>query len=158
MKTLAVMIRDTGEGEQRWFCGGGLHTWKVTESDSGGAFLLWESLEEGGKATPRHLHADADETFYLLEGEVVLYLDGEQRPVHTGGVAVIPRGIPHAFRVTSPQARLLWLHTPGGGEAFYRVASDPVIPGEQRPAVDFGRVLAAARSTGGAEILGPPPE
>lgn len=158
MKTRAVTIRESDEGEQRWFCGGGLHTWKVTASESDGAFLMWESLEDAGKATPVHLHAGADETFYLLEGEVVLYLDGETRPVHTGGVAVIPRGIPHAFRVISPQARMLWVHTPGGAEAFYREASDPVVAGEQRPPVDFGRVKAAAQSTGGAEILGPPPE
>ncbi|MBC7441779.1 MAG: cupin domain-containing protein [Ramlibacter sp.] len=158
MNALAVTIRQGDEGEQRWFCGGGLHTWKVTESDSGGAFLMWESLEEGGKATPLHLHADADETFHLLEGAVVLYLDNEERSVRTGGVAVVPRGVPHAFKVTSPHARMLWVHTPGGGEAFYRVASDPVIPGEGRPPVNFGRVKAAAESTGGAEILGPPPE
>jgi hypothetical protein len=42
MKTLDAMVRGTGEGEQRWFCGGGLHTWKATRQDTGGAFLLFE--------------------------------------------------------------------------------------------------------------------
>jgi quercetin dioxygenase-like cupin family protein len=157
MKTQTVTVRQRDEGEQRWFCGGGLHTWKAREEDTGGAFLLWESLEEGGKATPLHSHPGADETFYLLEGEVALYVDGEQQAVHVGGVAVIPRGVAHAFTVTSPQARMLWLHTPGNSEAFYRQASDPVVPGEPRPPIDFDRISAVAAATGATEILGPPP-
>ena len=42
MKTVAAVIRDTGEGERRWFCGGGMHTWKVTQEETGGAFLLYQ--------------------------------------------------------------------------------------------------------------------
>ena len=42
MKTLDAIVRETGEGEQRWFCGGGLHTWKATSQDTDGAFLLFE--------------------------------------------------------------------------------------------------------------------
>ena len=30
MKTLKATVRDSGEGEQRWFYGGGVHTWKAT--------------------------------------------------------------------------------------------------------------------------------
>src|SRR5450756_2913893 len=101
MKTLDAMVRDTGEGEQRWFCGGGLHTWKATRQDTGGAFLLFEDRLDLGKVTPLHRHPEADETFYMLEGEVLLHIDGEQRPLHAGGIAIIPRGIPHAFMVTS---------------------------------------------------------
>jgi quercetin dioxygenase-like cupin family protein len=157
MNTQTVTVRESGEGEQRWFCGGGLHTWKATAEDTGGAFLMWEALEDAGKATPLHSHQASDETFYLLEGEVALYIDGEQRSVHVGGVAVIPRGVPHAFKVTSPRARMLWLHTPGNSEAFYRQASDPVVPGEPRPPIDFDRIRAVAEATGATEILGPPP-
>ena len=49
MKTLDAMVRDTGEGEQRWFCGGGLHTWKATSQDTGGAFLLFEDRLDLGR-------------------------------------------------------------------------------------------------------------
>ena len=157
MKALDAKICDTGEGEQRWFCGGGLHTWKATRQDTGGAFLLFEDRLDFGKVTPLHRHPDADETFYMLEGEVLLHIDGEQRPLHAGGIAIIPRGIPHAFRVTSELARMLCLQTPGSGEEFYRIASEPAAEGEPAAPIDFDRVREAANQTGAIELLGPPP-
>jgi len=157
MKTLDAIVRDTGEGEQRWFCGGGLHTWKATSQDTGDAFLLFEDQLDLGKVTPLHRHPEADETFYMLEGEVLLHIDGEQRPLHAGGIAIIPRGIPHAFMVTSAQARMLCLQTPGNGEEFYRLASESAVEGELPAPIDFDRVREAATQTGAIELLGPPP-
>ncbi len=157
MKTLAVTVRDSGEGEQRWFCGGGRMTWKVTAAESGGVFLMFEDEMEAGKVTPLHLHPAADETFYLLEGEILLDLDGERRELGAGGVAVMPRGVPHAFKVTSPIVRMLCLLTPGNSEDFFRIASEPVVAGGPPAPVDFDRIRAAAMQTGAIEILGPPP-
>ncbi len=158
MKTVEVTVRADGEGEQRWFCGGGRHTWKATAQETGGAFLLFEDDLDAGKVTPLHRHPDADETFYMLEGEILLHIEGaEPAPLLAGAIAVIPRGVPHAFMVTSGRARMLCLQTPGGGEAFYRRASDPVTAGRSAPPVDFSRVHAAAAGTGAIEILGPPP-
>lgn len=157
MTTLAPTVRDSGEGERRWFCGGGLHTWKATSDDTGGAFLIFEDSLDAGKMTPLHQHPEADETFYMLDGEIILHLDGQRRTLGPGGIAVIPRGVPHAFKVTSAHARMLCLHTPGGGEAFYRLASEPAAPGAPPTPVDFDRIHAAAAQTGAIEILGPPP-
>jgi quercetin dioxygenase-like cupin family protein len=157
MKTLTTVVRESGEGERSWFCGGGLMTWKATNEETGGAFLLFEDELEAGKVTPLHRHPDADETFYLLEGDILLHVDGEQREVHAGGVAMIPRGVPHAFMVTSAHARMLCLQTPGHGERFFRLAGDPVVEGAPRTPVDFDRVGAAAVETGAVDIIGPPP-
>jgi quercetin dioxygenase-like cupin family protein len=76
MKTLSATVRDSGEGEKRWFCGGGRHTWLATSEETGGAFLLVEFDGEQGKVTPVHIHPASDETFYILDGEILLYLDG----------------------------------------------------------------------------------
>lgn len=157
MKTLNATVRASGEGERRWFCGGGLMTWKATAAETGGAFLLFEDEMDQGKVTPLHLHPEVDETFYLLDGEISLYLDGEHRTLRAGDVAVMPRGVPHAFKVISPTTRLLCLHTPGGDEEFYRLASEPAPEGSRATPVDFGRIGEAARATGAIEILGPPP-
>jgi quercetin dioxygenase-like cupin family protein len=156
MTTLGPTVRTTDEGERRWFCGGGVHTWKATEAETGGAFLIFEDHLDKGKVTPLHRHPDADETFYMLEGEVVVHIDGTDTALGAGGIAVVPRGIPHAFMVTSDTARMLCLQTPGAGEAFYRHASDAAGPGDPPP-VDFERVRQAAAATGAIEILGPPP-
>jgi quercetin dioxygenase-like cupin family protein len=156
MATLETTVRANGQGERRWFCGGGVHTWLATEDETGGAYLLFEDLLDAGKVTPLHQHPEADETFYMLEGEVRLHIAGEERALGAGGIAIIPRGVPHAFMVTTPAARMLCLQTPGGGEEFYRHASEPAGTGEP-PAPDFSRVRAAAVATGAIQILGPPP-
>ena len=158
MTTTEVTVHLDGEGERRWFCGGGLHTWKATAEETGGAFLMFEDDLDLGKLTPLHRHPDADETFYMLEGEILLHVAGaEPRAVPAGGIAIVPRGVPHAFLVTSGRARMLCLQTPGSGEAFYRMASDPFTAGQPASPVDFGRVRQAASVTGSIELLGPPP-
>jgi quercetin dioxygenase-like cupin family protein len=157
MKTLAPTVRNSGEGERRWFCGGGQHTWLATSEETGGAFLLIDFVGEQGKVTPIHIHPASDETFYILDGEILLDIDGERRSLSTGGLAVIPRGVPHAFMVTSPQTRFLTLQTPGTDEEFYRLASEPAPEGSHPIPVDFDRVRQAAEQTGAIEILGPPP-
>lgn len=85
--------------------------------------------------------------------------EGEHLRFWGGGVlSVAPRGVPHAFLVTSETARVLTLQTPGSAEPFYRGASEPA-GADADPAgpVDFGRVREAAERFGGMEVLGPPP-
>jgi quercetin dioxygenase-like cupin family protein len=151
------IVRADGDGEKRAFSGGGLHTWKATAEETDGAFLLFEDHMAEGKVTPLHTHPDADEAFYVLEGEIVVHVDGDEHKVGPGGFALAPRGVPHAFLVTSGEARVLCLQTPGTGQAFFRQASDPASNDGIDGPVDFARVHAAAQQHGGVEILGPPP-
>lgn len=93
----------------------------------------------------------------MLEGEILLVVDGNESHLRPGGIAIIPRTVPHAFLVTSARARMLCLQTPGGGEEFFRVASYAAAQGDSSGPVDFDRVHEAALQTGAIEILGPPP-
>lgn len=156
--TPAPIIRGNEQGERRWFYGGGVHTWKATAEETGGAFLLFEDRMERGKMTPLHTHPESDESMYILEGEILMHMDGAEHQVSTGGLAVAPRGVPHAFLVVSEVVRMLCLHTPGCCQAFYWGASEPIT--DDRPAsgeMDFDRIHASAQANGGIEILGPPP-
>jgi quercetin dioxygenase-like cupin family protein len=155
--TTAPFVRQAGEGDRRWFFGGAVLTWKASAAETGGAFLLWEAWMEQGKVTPLHTHPDSDETFYVLDGEILVHLDGVEHTVGTGGVMVAPRGVPHAFKVLSATARMLSLATPGCCEQFYLDASRPLAEGENGGEVDFGKVHASAAKNPGIEILGPPP-
>ena len=155
--TPAPMIRAAAEGTRRWFFGGGVLTWKASAQETGGAFMLWEASMEQGKVAPLHTHPDSDETFYLLEGEILVHLDGVEHRVGAGGLMFAPRGAPHAFMVLSPMARLLTMHTPGCCEQFYLDASVALAPGDSGGVVDFAKVHASAAKNGGIEILGPPP-
>jgi len=156
VSTPVPIIRSAQDGERRWFYGGGVHTWKATAEDTGGAFLLFEDLMEQGKVTPLHTHP-ADESMYVLEGEILVHMDGQEHQVGAGGLTVAPRGVPHAFMVVSERARLLCLHTPGSCQAFYLGASEPLADGEDSGPVDFDRIRASGQANGGIEILGPPP-
>ncbi len=156
------LLRSTEEGERRWFFGGGLHIWKATAQETDGAFLLFEDRMAYGKMTPLHQHPESDETMIVLDGEIVMHIEGENHTVEAGGIASAPRGVPHAFRVTGARgARLLCLHTPGCCQAFYWDASEPVSAshreGIDEGPVDMARVAASAKENGGIEILGPPP-
>src|SRR2546428_12700663 len=158
MNKLVSIVREEGEGEKLWFYGGGIHTWLATGSETGGAFLLFDDVMTRGKTTPLHSHPEVDETLYLLEGEILIHIDGREETLGLDGMAMVPRGVPHAFLVTSETARILFLETPGSSEAFYRGASEPATTDLEISApVDFARVRASAERNGGLEILGPPP-
>src|SRR6202162_6632254 len=107
--TVFSAARASGAGERLWFYGGALHIGKATSSDTGGAFLLFEDVMSRGKTTPLHTHPQVDETLYMLEGEILLHIDGEEQRLGSGGVAMAPGGGPHAFLVTSETARILFL-------------------------------------------------
>lgn len=157
MTMTTPLIRNADETERRWFYGGGLHSWLVREGEVEDGFLLFEDAVEPGKRTPLHLHPEADETFYLLAGSIHLHVDGGERELRAGGVAVIPRQVPHAFMAGSEGARMLCLHTPGGGEEFYRTASEPALDGAPALPLDLERIQRAAATTGSMRIVGPPP-
>lgn len=151
-----TLVRNVESADRRWFAGGGVHTWLAKAEDTAGRFLLFEMTEGQSKSTPLHTHP-ADETLVVLEGELVVHLDGEEHMVRAGGLAIAPAGVPHAFLVSAGPARVLCLHTPGTCEAFYLGASDPIDAAITTGLVDFDRIAASGRDNGGIELLGPPP-
>jgi uncharacterized protein YjlB len=106
--------------------------------------------------TPWHCHPDSDELIYVLEGEILVNIDGDERTIGAGGVSMAPRGVPHAFTVTSEFARMLDFHTPGSSQGFYWGASEPATNDGAGP-VDFERIRAVATETGASNVMGPPP-
>jgi quercetin dioxygenase-like cupin family protein len=151
----AHTIRPAERMSERWFYGGGVHRWLATSEDTGGTFLLFSDVMQQGKRTPLHTHP-ADESMYVIDGQILVHLGGEEHRLGAGGLVIAPREVPHAFLVLSETATLLTLHTPGTCQAFYLGASAPLTPDTDR-VVDFDRVRASARDNGGIDILGPPP-
>jgi len=158
MTRAVPIIRQAGEGEQMWFAGGGAFTWKATAAETGGAFIMLEDRMVRGKTTPLHMHPSEDEAIYVLEGELLVDVEGDQHRVGRGGLFFAPRGVPHAFMVTSETAHVLSLQTPGTGESFYRDAGEPVVSAvdASRPA-DWARLRAVAERSESIELLGPAP-
>lgn len=156
----AAIIRAEDEGDALWF-NNDLLTFKATSEETDEAFILFEELSQRGKVTPMHVHPNADETFCVIEGEIRVHIDGSERAVAGGGVASVPRGMPHALLVTSKTARMLTLITPGNKEMelFFREVGEPaterVLPPPGPLAIE--RIGMAAERHGSVVILGPPP-
>src|SRR4029077_19049517 len=93
---------------------------KDTAEERGGALSVIDSRLRAAATPPLHVHHTADEAFFVLEGEVEFFLDGaEPRRAGPGDFVFGPRGVPHRFEVRSPEARVLVLGTPGGGDQFF---------------------------------------
>ena len=144
------------EGEAIWF-NGALMNIKSPGEWSDEAFSLVEVAMEKGRATG--LHTDAsEETFYVLEGELLFHIDGDERRARAGETIGIRRGVPHAFMAVSELARFLVLNTPGTHDRFFRAGGYPAADRDfaNAPPPDLERTRAAAEQVG-AQLLGPAP-
>jgi quercetin dioxygenase-like cupin family protein len=146
------------DGEAFWGFGS-LWTVKASAEQTGGRFALVEELAPGGAGTPLHRHAEDDESFYVLEGEITFYLEDDQPITAIAGSFVhVPGGAVHAFHVDSEIARYLIITTPQH-ECFYRAAfGDPAqsrnLPPNGPPNMER---LEAAMQEYKVEMLGQPP-
>ena len=74
------------------------------------------SFDRARDGADPHLHRRHADSFYVLEGELVVLVGTEEHALGPGACVCVPAGIVHAFRTTSP-ARFLNVHTPDGGFA-----------------------------------------
>jgi quercetin dioxygenase-like cupin family protein len=142
-----------------WFLGALIQI-RVGADATGGRLAVVEHQAERGLGSPVHRHRLDDETFLVLEGELRVEVDGRARAAGAGAVAFLPRGLPHAFVVTSPQARYLTIHTPAGFDQFTVAAGTSVGPNGTAPVDELPldpAALTALAAEYGIEILGPPP-
>jgi quercetin dioxygenase-like cupin family protein len=156
--SLAPIALRQDEGEARWFLGT-LTTIKASGDTTGGRVAVIEHLAPQGAGSPLHVHANEDEWFYVVEGELTFWVGGETITAPTGSFVFGPRGIPHTFVVTSAEARFLLVVEPAGFEDFVRALSQPAERLEIPPAAteppDVERMVATAAEYG-IEIVGPP--
>lgn len=94
---------------------------------TGKTFAILEHSCERGWGSPLHRHQADDETFFVFEGDLRVEVDGDTYTAGPGAVAFLPRQLPHAFVVTSPQARYLTFHTPAGFDAFTQAVGTPAM-------------------------------
>ncbi len=130
----------------------------IDGKDSGGAYSLVESSAARNSMPPLHVHHRDDETFYVLDGEMRLFVGDRELVLTAGHAALAPRGVAHTYRVESDRARFIVVNSPAGFEQFVRAASEPA-PSDELPPADRPAdpaALAQAAADYGIEILGPP--
>jgi quercetin dioxygenase-like cupin family protein len=123
---------DLGEGEQRWFLGT-LATIRVPGELVDGRFAVIEFLFPQYASPPRHTHPQ-DESYVVLDGRLTIESGQHRFQLTVGGVAVVPMGVPHTFRVDSETARVLVLSTPAGLERMVLDGSVSATSAELPPA------------------------
>jgi quercetin dioxygenase-like cupin family protein len=124
----------------------------ISSAETDGNFALLEACGPPGDQPPLHVHHHDDEGFYVLEGELTLWVGDEVHVLHAGEGMLAPRGVPHTLRVGDSEARWLVTSTPAGFEGFVRAIGTPE-PSTAMPDPDELTRVAAVH---GIEILGPP--
>ncbi len=148
-----------GEGPALWHLGG-LLTFKATSEATGGGLWVQEARGARGYASPMHSHAREDEAFYVLDGEITVYVGDETITATPGSFLWAPRDVPHAYCVESEEARFLALSTGSGFDRFFFATGEPAgtltlpPPPEGPPDIP---ALVAASAEHGVHLVGPPP-
>jgi quercetin dioxygenase-like cupin family protein len=96
------------------------HTFvKVSSADTGGAFTLMEDNLKRGFALGLHLHRQHAETFYVLDGEVEFYVDGDWMTAGPATTIHVPPGVPHAVKVADGRTgKMLMIFQPAGIDQY----------------------------------------
>jgi mannose-6-phosphate isomerase-like protein (cupin superfamily) len=146
----------SGEGPAFWVVGD-TYTIKADAAATGGGFGLVEASVPPGGGPPPHSHGREDESYWVLEGELLFRTPDRKLRAGPGDFVFLPRGIEHSF--TNPgaePARTLLLVTPGGFEGFFAEVGVPARPGGRAPALDpadLPRLVAATERFGGRVAL-----
>ena len=140
---------------------------KVSGEQTDGRLIQVHSKDPRGTAPPLHMHHGADETLYVIDGELTIFVGDERISVGPGEFVFVPMGTRHAFLVTSEWAETVITCSPAGerGPAgfgiagFFRDVGVPVVPGEAAPGLIEADPEALARKMAqyGIEQVGPPP-
>lgn len=132
-----------------WYIGH-LMSFLVTSKDTSGSFALLHGIEIKGLEPPPHIHTREDESFYLLDGEIIYNVGNEVFKAKKGDWVFLPGNILHSFRVQTEQVEVLIHLSPGGFEEYFREMSEPaktytVPPRPQGPPDVKGIVETASR-------------
>ena len=112
-----------------------------------------------GSSAPLHVHDSLDDTWYILDGEMVVRCGDDTHVAGAGHWVSMPRGVPHTFRVVGDrEARILLVHDNASFRDLIRdlgvpagahvVPTQPVFP----PMDELARVAGAHDLT----PIGPP--
>ena len=103
----------------------------VSGNETGGAFAAIDMLIPPGGGPGPHAHANFEETFYVIDGEVEIKSETGTYIAKKGSYVVIPKGgIVHCFKNKTGQiAHLLCTVVPSGLEKMFLEIGKPVALG-----------------------------
>jgi quercetin dioxygenase-like cupin family protein len=107
----------------RWYKGF-LYSVLAGSSDTNEALNLAIAKMRPGAEPPPHIHTREDEFLYILAGELRAYADRNVFSLTAGESIFLPRRKPHAWLITSDEAKVILVVTPGGFlDALYKLSA-----------------------------------
>lgn len=94
-------------------------TVKASGAQTGAGLTVLEAAEPPGFGPPMHVHDDAGEAFYVLEGEYVMFLGSQEHRCPAGAFVWVPPGVEHGFRVGTAASRKLNIYVPAAMEGYF---------------------------------------
>ena len=123
-------------------------------------YCLVECTVPVGAGAPPNHHAGETEGFFVLEGQIMFVIDGNERPAGPGEFVAIPDGAVHAFQAIGERpARVLIFNAPGHMHEAFFTGVGTALPDDQTELPeptepDIDAVLEVA-SEAGMTILDP---
>jgi quercetin dioxygenase-like cupin family protein len=153
-----ALSSEPGSGRAWWFLG----TLAELRNPSGAPrtpTVIELTIPSGG-SPPLHIHKNLDDSFLLLDGEILVKCGDRRIVARPGSYVVLPAGIEHTFRVTSPNpARLLLVHAADDFLDFIEAVGTPTQDLRVPPpgAYDLSReALIRIGTEHDLSIVGPP--
>ena len=94
---------------------------KVGAAETGGAFLFRvNDLVPPGLWIPDHVHHEAEEAWFVLEGTLTFRIDGDEVDAPKGSFVLVPRGTAHGFgNRGSTMAAFAQVFSPAETEGYF---------------------------------------
>jgi len=123
------------------------------------ATVVLEMTLPVGSSPPLHVHHSLDDTWYILDGKMVMRCGDDKAVVGAGHWVSMPRGVPHTFRVIGDrEAHILLVHDNASFRDFIRELGVPatahVVPAQ--PVFPSRDELARVASFHDLTVIGPP--
>ena len=111
-----------------------------------------------GASPPLHVHDDLDDSFYVLDGRMVVRCGDDVFLATSGSWVQFPRQVPHTFRVLDGPARILMVHANDTFIQTVRAIGHPATDALAIPGGTSIDELNVAFAAHGITNVGPPME
>ena len=119
------VVHQQGDSRALWLLGG-LYDIRVSGEETGGRFTVVEITVPPGLGAPPHVHEDADETVYVLEGHGRYHYEGQTVEAGPGAVLHFPKGTEEWFENSGDTPlKVLITYAPAGIDRFFQEVGEP---------------------------------
>jgi len=126
---------------------------KADASATGGLFSAVEAAEPADFGPPMHIHRNAAEAFYVLDGLYRMFIEGKTYECPAGSFVFVPSGVEHSFRVGPLPSRKLNLYSPAAMVGYFDDLSAAIKSSDMSD-----QRLGEIAHDHGMEITGPVPQ